>query len=55
MQAPGKNQKQQLFNNIAAAMDGVADAIIERQLQHFHLADPAYAEGVRTALAARNV
>lgn len=46
-------QQQQLFNNIATAMDGVADAIIERQLQHFHQADPAYAEGVRQALAAR--
>ena len=47
------DQQQQLFNNIAAAMDGVTDAIIERQLQHFHLADPAYATGVRQALAAR--
>ena len=47
------DQQQQLFNNIAAAMEGVADAIIERQLQHFHQADPAYAEGVRQALAAR--
>ena len=46
-------QQQVLFNNIAAAMDGVADAIIERQLKHFHLADPAYAQGVREALAAR--
>lgn len=48
------DQQQQLFNNIAAAMEGVANAIIERQLQHFHLADPAYAQGVRHALAKRN-
>lgn len=48
------DQQQQLFNNIADAMQGVEAAIIERQLQHFHQADPAYAEGVRQALAARN-
>jgi len=43
-------QKQQLFQNIAEAMHGVPDYIIERQLGHFAKADPAYAEGVRQAL-----
>jgi catalase len=45
------DQKQQLFDNIAAAMQGVPDAIVQRQLGHFAKADPAYAEGVRRALA----
>lgn len=43
-------QKQQLFDNIAGAMAGVPDFIIERQLGHFEKADPAYAAGVRKAL-----
>jgi catalase len=43
-------QKQQLFQNIAEAMHGVQDDIVERQLGHFAKADPAYAEGVREAL-----
>ncbi len=43
-------QKQQLFQNIAEAMAGVPDEIVERQLGHFAKADPAYAEGVRQAL-----
>lgn len=43
-------QKQRLFSNIAAAMDGVTDEIIERQLAHFKKADPAYEAGVRAAL-----
>lgn len=44
------DQKQQLFRNIAEAMDGVPAFIVERQLGHFAKADPAYAEGVRRAL-----
>ena len=44
-------QQQQLFDNVAAAMAGVPQFIIDRQLEHFHQADPAYAEGVRKALA----
>jgi catalase len=44
------SQKQQLFQNIAEAMNGVPDDIVERQLGHFAKADPAYAEGVRQAL-----
>lgn len=44
-------QKQQLFNNIAGAMAGVPQEIIDRQLAHFDKADPAYGAGVRAALA----
>ncbi len=44
------NQKSQLFNNLAAAMDGVPADIVQRQLGHFHKADPTYAAGVATAL-----
>ncbi len=43
-------QKAQLFQNIAEAMDGVPQEIIERQLAHFDKADPAYGDGVRNAL-----
>jgi catalase len=45
-------QKGRLYDNLAAAMDGVPDEIIERQLAHFHLIDPAYAQGIRAARAA---
>jgi len=44
------DQKQQLFGNIAEAMQGVPVHIIERQLGHFDKADPAYGAGVRAAL-----
>lgn len=44
------SQKQQLFSNIAAAMEGVPIEIIKRQLAHFHRADPAYAAGVAKAV-----
>jgi catalase len=44
------NQKQQLFNNIKAAIDGVPKEIIQRQLAHFYKADPDYASGVAKAL-----
>lgn len=43
-------QKIRLFQNIAEAMQGVSDHIIERQLKHFDKADPAYGEGVRMVL-----
>ena len=46
--------KGRLYENLAAAMDGVPDEIIERQLAHFHLIDPAYAQGIRAARAALN-
>ena len=45
-------QKGRLYANYAAAMDGVPDEIIERQLAHFALIDPAYSLGVRAARAA---
>jgi catalase len=45
-----ENQKQQLFDNIAASMQGVSDVIIRRQLDHFFKADPSYAAGVEKAL-----
>jgi catalase len=44
------DQKNQLFGNVAAAMAGVPAQIVERQLGHFHQADPAYAVGVAAAL-----
>lgn len=45
-----EEQKQQLFNNIAEAMAGVPQFIVDRQVGHFRKADPAYAEGVVQAL-----
>jgi catalase len=47
-------QKGRLYSNYAAAMEGVPDEIIERQLVHFRLIDPAYEQGVRAARAALN-
>lgn len=44
-------QKQRLFSNIAAAMQGVPQEIVDRQLGHFEKVHPDYAEGVRAALA----
>jgi catalase len=44
------DQKQQLFRNIAAAMQGVPEDIIRRQISHFSKADPAYGEGVAKAV-----
>jgi catalase len=45
------DKKDQLFKNIAAAMTGVPRNIIDRQMEHFRRADPAYAEGVAKALS----
>jgi catalase len=44
------DQQQQLFSNVAAAMEGVPEEIVRRQLGHFHKADPAYAVGVAKAV-----
>ncbi len=44
------DQKEQLFSNIAGAMDGVPERIRMRQLAHFYNADPAYAAGVADKL-----
>lgn len=43
-------QKQRLFSNIAEAMAGVPDAIVQRQLGHFGKVHPDYAAGVKAAL-----
>ena len=43
-------QRQRLFSNIAASMGGVPQSIIDRQLALFEKIDPAYAQGVRSAL-----
>ncbi len=43
-------QRQRLFANIAAAMQGVPAAIVERQLALFARVDPTYGAGVRAAL-----
>ncbi|MBD2251313.1 catalase [Nostoc parmelioides] len=45
-----KDGQQRLCRNIAMAMQGVPQSIIERQLAHFTKADPAYGEGVAKAL-----
>lgn len=47
-------QQERLFKNIAEAMAGVPQEIVERQLAHFQKADPAYAAGVRRALGLGN-
>jgi catalase len=43
-------QRSRLFANIAAAMGGVPDFIVERQIGLFDKVDPAYGAGVRAAL-----
>ncbi|WP_404403045.1 catalase KatA [Pelagibacterium halotolerans] len=45
-------QKKRLFSNIAAAMRGVPDAIVERQCKLFDQVHPDYGGGVRAAIAA---
>jgi len=45
-----KDQQRQLFDNIAAAMGGVPEAIQLRQIGHFAKADPAYGRGVAERL-----
>ncbi|AGH50052.1 catalase [Sphingomonas sp. MM-1] len=44
-------QRYRLFRNLAAAMQGVPQHIVDRQIGHFEKIDPAYAAGVRAALA----
>jgi catalase len=44
-------EKGRLYGNIAAAMHGIPQFIIDRQLGHFEKIDPAYAQGIRDALA----
>lgn len=47
-------QQQQLFENIAEAMQGVPQEIIDRQLAHFNRANPAYGAGVSNAINTSN-
>ena len=47
------DQKQQLFNNIAGGLSTANASIQARMLAQFDKADPAYAEGVRKALASQ--
>jgi catalase len=42
-----------LCRNIAEAMAGVPEPIVQRQLAHFTMADPRYGEGVAKALGLR--
>ena len=44
------NRKEQLFENIAGALEGVPEEIVRRQLVHFSKADPAYGEGIAKRL-----
>ena len=44
-------QRHRLFSNIATAMQGVPESIVERQIALFERVDPAYGAGVRAALA----
>jgi catalase len=44
------DQQRQLFENLAAAMAGVPEAIQRRQIAHFAKADPAYGAGVAEKL-----
>lgn len=45
-----ENQKEQLFNNIKDAMDGVERKVIDRQIAIFEKVHPNYAAGVKKAL-----
>ncbi|MFC0400592.1 catalase [Paraburkholderia rhizosphaerae] len=44
-------QRERLFDNIARHINGVPEAIVARQVEHFRRIDPAYAEGVTSAIA----
>jgi len=44
------SQKEQLFSNLAEAMQGVPERIVDRQLLHFYIADPNYGRGVAAEL-----
>lgn len=43
-------QKGRLYANLAAAMAGIPDFILERQMAHFEKVHPDYARGVREAI-----
>ncbi|PRY06175.1 catalase [Paraburkholderia sp. BL25I1N1] len=44
-------ERSRLFGNIARAIQGVPQEIVERTLAHFEQIDPAYAGGVRDSIA----
>jgi catalase len=44
------DQKNQLFHNYKAAMEGVPVEIVKRQIVHCYRADPEYGAGVAKAL-----
>ena len=44
------DQKEQLFDNYKAAMEGVPVEIVTRQIVHCFKADPAYGAGIAKAL-----
>ncbi|MGE7990989.1 catalase [Pseudomonas sp. NPDC089554] len=44
------DQRALLIDNIAGTLAGVSEDVVQRQLQHFFKADPAYGEGVAKAL-----
>ena len=44
-------QKARLFSNIAAAMQGVPQEIVDRQMVHFRKIDQTYADGITAALS----
>lgn len=46
------DQKDRLYKNVAAAMYGIPEFIMERQLKHFAEVDQGYADGIRQALRA---
>ena len=46
-------QRRRLYSTIAEAMDGVPEAIVERQCSLFDRVDPAYGAGVREAVQMR--
>jgi len=46
----GAEQQQRLFGNIAAAMQGVPQHIVDRQVAEFNKVDPAYGAGVLAAV-----
>ncbi len=46
-------QRERLFSNIADAMAGVPEFIIQRQLGHFEKVHPEYAAGVARAVGMR--
>lgn len=49
-----EEQRKRLFMNIAEAMQGVPQSIIDVQIEHFNKADPAYGAGVKKALKTLN-